>query len=180
MKDTYFSTMALGEEARGLGDGEYLSGGNLFVRREILERLGGFDPVLGMQGNEIGTGEETRLQMTMRDVLDAPAIIYDPALRVEHLVRTDKMKAGWLVRHRFQSGRYNERIFSSAPGLLGGRLGAFILAGACLTRMVASVVFGILFRDRRSYPYFENYFFEKTVNHAQNLGRAWQRFRSPA
>ena len=35
---------------RELVDGESISGSNMFFRRDLLRRVGGFDPELGMQG----------------------------------------------------------------------------------------------------------------------------------
>ena len=177
VKETYFSTMDKGDTARALGKGEYLSGGNFFARREILERLGGFNSALGMQGDDIGTGEETRLQMSIRDSFEGVAILYDPALVLEHLVRADKLRPWWLVRHRFQSGRYSERVFSLGMERPGKRLGAIVSGGKCLILFFASLSFGAVLRDRRRFPFVENYFFEKTLLHVIGFGQAWERFR---
>ena len=59
-KDEYGSHVQ-GREGRLLQAGEYLDGGNLFLRVDDLRRLGGFTTGFGMKGRKIGYGEETEL-----------------------------------------------------------------------------------------------------------------------
>jgi glycosyltransferase involved in cell wall biosynthesis len=54
---------------------------NLFLRREVLERLEGFDPALGV-GAEFGSCEENDL--VLRAIESGTRARYDPALRVVH------------------------------------------------------------------------------------------------
>ena len=175
VKETYFSTLDKGDTARALGKGEYLSGGNFFAKREILEWLGGFDSALGMQGDDIGTGEETRLQIAIRDAVEGSDILYDPALVVEHLVRLEKIRPWWLLRHRFQSGRYSQRVFSPETDSIANRLASAVSCGKCLILFLQSLCFGTVLRDRRRFPSVKNYFFEETIPHVIGLGRAWER-----
>ena len=51
-KDSYGSN-DFGNEARTLDENEYLTGGNIFFRRSLLDYVGGFDPNFGMSGPKI-------------------------------------------------------------------------------------------------------------------------------
>ncbi len=95
----------LGSEARPLARGETLPGGNLFVRRDLLARVGGFGAGFGMVGRRLGYGEESELVLRIQRELPEVELRYDPALEVEHLVRPEKMRAAWQVRHFLAKGR---------------------------------------------------------------------------
>ena len=51
---------------RALRRREYLRGGNIFIRRTVLEEMCGFDPELGVSGEKLAYGEETELQKRLR------------------------------------------------------------------------------------------------------------------
>ena len=57
VKDEYGSNVQ-GHVARSLNDNEYVSGGNMFIRRDILLQLGGFHANLGMKGKKKGYGRK--------------------------------------------------------------------------------------------------------------------------
>ena len=76
-KDEYGSWVQ-GAQARCIGENEYLVGGNIFIRRAILEVLGGFDPSFGMKGNLIRYGEETALIEKIRHQQEDNCLYYDP------------------------------------------------------------------------------------------------------
>ena len=61
-KDDYGAHVQ-GNEPHPLQAGEYLDGGNLFIRCDLLEAIGGFNPNLGMIGTAIGYGDETEWLM---------------------------------------------------------------------------------------------------------------------
>jgi glycosyltransferase involved in cell wall biosynthesis len=54
---------------------------NLFLRKHVIDRLGGFDETLGI-GCRFGSGEETDL--VVRALQAGATMIYDPALAVVH------------------------------------------------------------------------------------------------
>lgn len=67
-----------------------LSGGNMAVRADVLERLGGFDPALGQSGAAIAFGEETELQARLLAEPDGGKIYYAADLELTHLIRPEK------------------------------------------------------------------------------------------
>ena len=97
-------------QAMRLEEPEKLHGGNLFLERRVLEKSGGFDPQLGMAGGKMAYGEETALLLYIHATIPNVVVYYEPKLFVHHLVRPEKMKIGWIIRHRFVNARYIYRV----------------------------------------------------------------------
>ncbi|OGO37442.1 MAG: hypothetical protein A2W35_16290 [Chloroflexi bacterium RBG_16_57_11] len=172
-KDEY-GTFTLGDEARVLvSSGEYLSGGNLFVRRRLLEQMGGFDPGLGMQGKQIGYGEETAFIRRMRREKPETQIFYEPRLYIHHRVRPEKMRFAWQLRHRFAQGRYGYLTFSDGVHRMTLRhlLGLVVLPVVIATQ----ASFGVVLRDRKIYPYPQNYYYERVFQRIATFGKLYER-----
>lgn len=84
-----------------LEEGEHLSGGIFFCKRDWLEQLNGFDTCLGMT-DELGYGEEDDLQQRLRAA--GGTIGYDPGFYIEHCVLPHKLKLGWHLRSAYRHG----------------------------------------------------------------------------
>lgn len=175
-RDAYGSSIP-GDEARPLGPHEYLSGGNLCIRRDILARLDGFRPALGMNGDAMGYGEETELLRRIR-ARDASAVVYyEPRLHVQHLVRPEKTALRWIARHHFVSGIYVYRVFRPR------RIVAMTRAGVCRSAVreaagfVGDTVRAVLLRDRSRFPYVQNCLCERAFKHLAQLGQLFERYR---
>lgn len=112
-KDSYGTNT--GKPAGLLEDG-YASGGNMIIRKEVLERFGGFSSRVGMSGRKIAYGEETRLQVMMRR--EGLRIGFDPAIRIEHLVNIHKQTPMWFIRRSFAVGRNYWDAFLISPSFL--------------------------------------------------------------
>ena len=112
-RDAYASNQALASRYGELPPGRYASGGVMLVRRRLVESLGGFDTGLGMGGVQSGYGEETRLQLQVRQA--GGRIGVDPAWRIEHLTRKHKQRLPWLLSSAWQVGRDSWRTFHRMP-----------------------------------------------------------------
>jgi glycosyltransferase involved in cell wall biosynthesis len=174
-KDEY-GAFSLGGDARALtSTDEYLCGGNLFIRRSLLEQVGGFDPGLGMQGNQVGYGEETEfMRRVRRDKPDAH-IYYEPRLYIYHLVRPEKMRYTWQLHHRFAQGRDGYLTFSNGVHRMTLRHTLGLLALPAILAIEATM--GVLFRNRRIYPYPQNYFYERVFQRVATFGKLYERLR---
>jgi glycosyltransferase involved in cell wall biosynthesis len=160
-----------GERPRALRENEYLSGNNIFFRREILQTLGGFDTRLGMSGGSLAYGEETALLRCVRNRMPDELIYYDPALFVYHLVPVRKMSLLWTARQRFADGHYSYLVFRN--GNAGSDVGHRRLLKKGLKTLlvlVSDLGRGLFYRDRCKYPYFENFLFEEVLCHFRGLG----------
>lgn len=182
-RDAYGTGRNLGSEARPLAPGETLPGGNLFLRRDLLERLGGFDATLGMAGRRLAYAEESALLLRVQREEPDVELLFEPALEVEHLVRPEKMRIRWMIRHFVAKGR-SVYLLQHGPGSgdplppPAGRSGRTAerarLAGAAAKTIAALGVdllsHGVV-RDRRRYPDFRNYLFERASSYLRTLGR---------
>jgi len=173
-KDEYGS-YTITNQAGKLPPDQYLCGGNLFILKDILQAAGGFDPQLGMAGKSVAYGEETALIRWVRKNLPQTTIYYSPELYVYHLVRETKWNFAWLVRQRFTQGRYGYLTFSDNQHTISirhvfGFLGIFFI-------ILYEFTFGVLFRNRRKYPYYQNYLYECAFQKVGIWGKLYERLR---
>jgi glycosyltransferase involved in cell wall biosynthesis len=174
-KKAYCSSITSITEARFLSDREYgsLMGPNLFLRREAIERAGGFDCSIG-PGQPVGYGEETALVKAISAVCPGQ-LYYDPRLVAYNVIREDEMKVGAMFRTAFAGGRAAYRVMNH-----GKKMGHAELLTSEL-RLLFSLLFKLalstISRDRVTYPYIQNYIFERTTRDCRLLGRLYERHR---
>jgi glucosyl-dolichyl phosphate glucuronosyltransferase len=172
-KDEY-STFSNGDQARILSSkNEFFHGSNLCARRRLLEELGGFDERLGMFGNRLGYGEETAFLSQVRSRKSDAIIFYEPKLYTFHAVRPEKYALTWQMRSRFALGRYNYQAYGDSVTRLRLR---HILGFFALPVVIAwQATIGILIRDRRLYPRYQNYIIERIFKNISTWGKLYQR-----
>jgi len=172
-KDEYGSHVQ-GDVARPLLNHEYLDGGNMFIRRELLSCHGGFHIDLGMKGTKIAYGEETHFFKQLRADDKNSVLFYDPAIYIYHLVRKDKMNL-WAVPKRFYfSGVYSARVNNLQKQ---NRAGLVFQILNISIRVFLFFFRGLVVRDKAKYPYFENYLYESLFFNFLELGSLFERFR---
>lgn len=173
-KDSY-ETYEQSQVSRPLRRLEYLRGGNIFFRRKVLDAINGFDVEFGMSGKKLGYGEETELQRRVRATMPSEIIYYDPKLNVFHLVRPEKMTWRYILNSRFAGGRHVYRMFWEKPPQ-ESRFQLIVQIIITLFRLFSDILFGLLQRNRKRYPYLQNYLYEKTFVYVQNLGFIYERY----
>lgn len=162
-----FGSRSFGDEACVLNS-DYLSGGNMFVRREVFSQVGGFDPRLGMSGQKISYAEEVFLQQKVRTDIPESVIYYDPKVFIYHLVRAEKASLLWMIQAKFASGRdfVIARIAITNISLVA----LLILAvKVCFYFFVYGL--GLILRDRRRYPFYQTYVYDKILPVIFKAGR---------
>jgi glucosyl-dolichyl phosphate glucuronosyltransferase len=174
-KDEY-ATFSNGDQPRVLnGMNEFFSGSNLFVRRRLLEELGGFDERFGMFGNRLGYGEETAFLSQVRSRTSDAIIFYEPKLYSFHLVRPEKYALSWQLRSRLVLGRYNYQANGDNVPKLQLR---HVLGFFALPVVIAwEATLGILLRERSVYPRYQNYLVECVFRDISAWGKLYQRLR---
>lgn len=169
-QDTYGSYEMM-KNPRWLQAGETLSsGGNLVIKKKLLERYQGFNTDLGMKGRLLGYGEEPEFVNRVRENDPDITLYYDPEFWVYHLVRKEKFSIRWNIYSVFTNGKYCFRFTHKGKKLRNSLLyaGAFLLQGILL---IADMCYGLIFRNRTTYPNIENYMIE-VINpkHFSKLG----------
>ena len=82
----------------------YLSGGNLFVRRDVFEKIGFFDVELGMTGETLAYGEEDDFQRRYIKKYPDEVIWYDQKVFLYHCIRDEKMQISFLLKDALVRG----------------------------------------------------------------------------
>lgn len=98
---------------------EFFNGGIMVFKKATLDKLNGFPHQLGMAGKKISYGEETMLQMKMKNA--GFKLGYDPGLKVHHIIGEYKFKLSWHIKSAYAHGRDKFGIFFfdySVPELL--------------------------------------------------------------
>lgn len=109
-KDEY-EVRSWGQVPRRLNPGESFSGSNMLIARDVLQRLGGFDVSVGMQGERMSMGEETVLFQKMWNSLgDQAVFLYSPNLVVYHAVGRQKMRPSYQLLRSFVAGQVACRL----------------------------------------------------------------------
>lgn len=149
-----------------------LTGGNLFIRRDLLAATGGFNATFGMIGPKSGYGEESELFQRIRHYQADAIFYYDPALYVRHLVRPAKMNLSWQLRNRFVHGRYNYRVYAAASPYLVHRQLRQRFQQELPRSLICHLrsLFGFSPSARARYPYYQQYLCEKVGDDLQRLG----------
>lgn len=98
---------------------EGFSGGNLAVRRDALEAVGGFDTGLGMVAGRLGLGEETEMANRLVERF-GNATWHAPAMGVDHLEPAWKQRPGYVARRAFVNGRQAWRYVGGGPARKAG------------------------------------------------------------
>jgi glycosyltransferase involved in cell wall biosynthesis len=119
--------------------GKYPLESNMAVRNEAFKRIGGFNTDLpGVKGT-LRIGGEGK-DLFYRLTADGSSIIYDPAIRVMHVVETAKLTRAYMYRVASGIGR-GERVRISEEG----KIGFLIKLSEYLFKLAASFVLAFLY-----------------------------------
>lgn len=105
---TLLSEVQLGYQRRDAGDGRRLFGLNFAVKREALERVGGFDAGLGRKGGGLLAGEERLLLRRIHD--SGGKLMYEPRAVVGHLIGPDRLQWRYFVKLAYGIGSSRAQI----------------------------------------------------------------------
>lgn len=182
-KDSYIREADHGKIPRPLRKAEFIYGMNMAWRRDVLELLKRFDPAYGMSGSRIGYAEETVMQIRLRAVQPDALIYFHPTMRVFHVVRSEKMQWGWIVRQRFARGRYT---FRARYERKGRKVRSFPLRMAIVARsmirvaaqalvMLGRLTVGIQRRDKAAFPHAGGYIYERALRPLRTMGALYEK-----
>ena len=119
-----------GEQPKEItAEGPAPGGGNLCVRREVFDRVGGFSTDLGPHGHNLGGGEDVDFVYRCLEV--GKRIQYVPGILQYHYVDPERLRFGYLLRKSFQRSRAGirsrSRQVSSVPIYMWRKLATYVL-----------------------------------------------------
>jgi glucosyl-dolichyl phosphate glucuronosyltransferase len=107
-KDEY-EARSWGSSERYLRRGESFSGSNMFWRRVVLAKYGGFPAELGVLGQRLALGEEAALFTAIWESDPAARFWYSPELIVRHWVPPLKLSPSYALKRALVTGEYAAR-----------------------------------------------------------------------
>jgi glycosyltransferase involved in cell wall biosynthesis len=129
------------------------SGGNMLVRRDVFSDVR-FDVNLGVVGNLLRLGEEIDLQDRFLTLHPTEAPFYEPQFLLRHFIRPEKITL-------FYGGLRTYALELSNPD--GVDLKSFLTAFCKLLGLPLISPVRCLLRDRKKYPFWQNYFYERAI-----------------
>jgi arylsulfatase A-like enzyme/GT2 family glycosyltransferase len=122
----------LGPDPRALTiDGPLPGGGNLFLRRAVFDRVGGFSTELGPHGHDLGGGEDS--DFVARCLKAGERLQYVPWVTQYHYVDASRLRFSYLMRKSFQRSRSGIRVGlpgpTAIPLYLWRKLAGYLLLG---------------------------------------------------
>jgi glycosyltransferase involved in cell wall biosynthesis len=170
-----YGSMSHGSVPKTLGEREYLSGTNIFFRADVFNEVGGFETNLGMVGNSLGYGEETRLLLEARQRVNGLRVFYEPRMFVTHLMAAHKTDWSWILKRAFIDGRCYQRLKSMKQNQHWLRRPASLIAiGFWGTAFLVDALLVSLLRPRKTYPYWQNYVYEHSCRLLSRVGRSYE------
>ncbi len=178
-KDAYLE-VSLGSSARWLEKNEAFNGGNMVFKRNWLDNMGGFAERFGRSGSNLGYGDETDLMLRMAQ--KGARLWYDPQLYILHFTPPGRMTVSWFMLSRWRHGRAKAHILFRDPARRDDRhavrvalsgLKMLLLKALDILRLYLSVPF----RDRKKFPFPQNYVVEVVCPQVSGLSTAWHFLR---
>lgn len=168
--DKYATFSYWGDLTHPLVKDEYLSGNNIIFKKELLEKLGGFNSRLGMRGYSLGYHEEAEIVKKARESPTGINILYAPDMPVRHLVPSKKMSLIWQIRHSYCIARsdlilYDKEILKDKTTFFAMLKNLFYQASAIFFK----ITFGVIFRNRKKYKYYQRYLMERAMYNFDSL-----------
>jgi glucosyl-dolichyl phosphate glucuronosyltransferase len=174
-KDAYFYQCPI-TEACFLQPKEYgrIIGMNMFLRHDLIHKIGGFDPRLGMNGETLAYGEETAYLAEIAK-LPGEKVYFDTRLYVRDIMRPEKLKCTSALRASFGAGRSSYRRYAKAQPE-GREIGVLVSAARTVFLLMADLARACIYRDRKQYPFIQNYIYESTTAPLKELGRLFEQY----
>jgi glycosyltransferase involved in cell wall biosynthesis len=95
-------------------------GANMAFRREVFERVGGFDHQRGIVGRKLYRGEE--VELINRALQHGCRIVYDPAVTVLHRIGRSRMRKGYFRKLEFDAAEGEVDSSRRGRSMLGAPL----------------------------------------------------------
>ena len=158
-----------GKSPRYLQSNEYICGLNMVLKRSLLEDLDWFNTELGQVGYKRIGGEDTYIQIKARQKYPNLKLYYDPRLCVHHLVPSRKMILWRHLRMVCQTSYSQVYFWLPKEEFRSAQIQAPRHLIWNVLTLVCKTLPEIKFRDRKKYPYWQNYIYEVTSKYLGNI-----------
>jgi glucosyl-dolichyl phosphate glucuronosyltransferase len=129
------------------------SSGNMFLHRSVCQAQK-FDEGFGPVGTKFKLGEETVLQDRYISEHPDAMVFYEPGIEVAHFVLPHKLSLSYHARRVMEAGAFTLKI--KGPMLI-------YLLGRTIVYLCCVCPFRTAVRDRKAYPYWQNYVYERII-----------------
>lgn len=171
-KDEYGSNFPYSNKKILIND-ESLNGANYLIKKSLIKEMGGFNPNLGMKGYQVSYGEEPDLIYRIHNRKPDELIIYYPELMVYHLVRKEKLSIRSCIKNSYLNGCSSPYIFSQHVNQEGffWKMKSLIHGFGLSGYILLDIIIHFFIRNRRKYPYIQNFIYEEISKRIYTLGR---------
>ena len=169
-----YGRLVMGDSPHQVTGERMLPGSNLVIRRDLIERVGGFSLRYGSDRG-FGYGQDQEIQRRARRLIRGLAIWYYPQIVVEHLVRPEKYRLRWLLRQRWLGGRIAAHLDEDD----GIRYPLLTVLRHLLGNAAAFAWLSVrgLWRDTEQYSVYEDWFMARVGMAVGGAARALERLR---
>lgn len=128
--ENYLSKIDYGEKEKILNEKEWITAGNLLIKKSNFEKINGFNIKLQRSGDNLMGNEDILLKKACEDINLKTK--YIPGLNVFHFVPKERMEKEWFLKRSFSQGASNflfNKIFNKNTffTLLKKRIELYIL-----------------------------------------------------
>ncbi|HWQ46385.1 MAG TPA: hypothetical protein VN376_05930, partial [Longilinea sp.] len=180
LKPSYFSVNH-GVVALILENGTCLDGGNVIIPKSIFDQIGYFSQDFGHVGEEIDYGDDTDFLMRAGEIGAIQS--YDPDLYILHHIPARKQSIQWFAQQKRKSSYQKAVLYITHHKELRTHPDQLRLKLHFLRRSVVELMewgvccIGIVFRDRKEFPFYQNYTIEKILQVYGKMLMTWHIFR---
>jgi hypothetical protein len=151
----------------------------MFYRKDFLVAVNGFPVDYGMSGGNLGYGEETYMQIKMRDKIPELQTYFSPDLYIKHLVDKKKMRVIWPIRRYFAQGmdaqRHENKNLVGRKTVRENRVTIILRLLKLVLRMAYEFLVKIQFRNKDKFTYWQNYVYNRGQYFGYNFGKQWMK-----
>jgi len=165
-----YGTLTRGDVPYFLISKEYLGGGNIIFHRSLLDEVGWFDPSVGLRGKKLVYGEETMVIIKAWERRPNLRVYYDPDIFVYHLFPAWKMSVLNWLRISYKHGRSQAYFWIPNGQIHTARLHAPIDLPINLSYSARRFSSFIMSRNRKEFPFWQNFIIEKFYPCIESLG----------
>jgi glucosyl-dolichyl phosphate glucuronosyltransferase len=157
--------------SRTFNNTEFLNGTNMVYKKSLLEGADWFGTSFGMAGTRIAYGEETDLQIRLWKKFGSLKVYYSSDLKVNHLVPSHKMKLRDKFRRSYNLGKSQAYMWIPEEQIRASQRKAPLILFKSIVKLIFILLPGIIIRNKRKYPDWQNYAYEVISRHLLSIGQ---------